>query len=124
MSIPPQAGPPAEPGVYLKEISFSAAKKLFSSIRRKVQREGIASDPEEIGKGELPGVRPAKPKTGTIAFLYNQSTPKSNSYQSINLQPTKLMAAESQGMILAAGGPDGVILATFEKEAKVGSKVR
>ena len=32
------------------------------------------------------------------------------------------MAAESQGMILAADGPDGIILATFQKEAKVGSK--
>ena len=34
------------------------------------------------------------------------------------------MAAESQEMILAAGGPDGVILATFDQEAKVGSIVR
>ena len=34
------------------------------------------------------------------------------------------MGAESQGMILAGDRPDGVILATFEKEAKVGSKVR
>ena len=33
------------------------------------------------------------------------------------------MGAESQGTIPAAGGPDGVILATFEKEAKAGSKV-
>jgi methionyl-tRNA synthetase len=41
-----------------------------------------------------------------------------------NLQPTKLMGVESQGMVLAADGPDGVILATFDKEAKVGSKVR
>ena len=41
-----------------------------------------------------------------------------------NLQPTKLMGVESQGMVLAADGADGVILATFDKEAKVGSKVR
>ena len=41
-----------------------------------------------------------------------------------NLQPTKLMGVESQGMVLAADGPDGVILATFDKDAKVGSKVR
>jgi len=41
-----------------------------------------------------------------------------------NLQPTKLMGVESQGMILAADGADGVIVATFDKEAKVGSKVR
>jgi methionyl-tRNA synthetase len=41
-----------------------------------------------------------------------------------NLQPTKLMGVESQGMVLAADGPDGVVLATFDKEAKVGSKVR
>ncbi len=41
-----------------------------------------------------------------------------------NLQPTKLMGVESQGMVLAADGAEGVILATFEKEAKVGSKVR
>jgi methionyl-tRNA synthetase len=41
-----------------------------------------------------------------------------------NLQPAKLMGVESQGMILAADGPEGVILATFDKEAKVGSKVR
>jgi methionyl-tRNA synthetase len=41
-----------------------------------------------------------------------------------NLQPTKLMGVESQGMVLAADGPDGVILSTFDKEAKVGSKVR
>ena len=41
-----------------------------------------------------------------------------------NLQPTKLMGVDSQGMVLAADGPDGVILATFDKEAKVGSKVR
>jgi len=41
-----------------------------------------------------------------------------------NLQPAKLMGVESRGMILAADGPEGVILATFDKEAKVGSKVR
>jgi len=41
-----------------------------------------------------------------------------------NLQPTKLMGVESQGMVLAADGVEGVILATFDKEAKVGSKVR
>jgi methionyl-tRNA synthetase len=43
-----------------------------------------------------------------------------------NLQPTKLMGVESQGMLLAADGADetGVVLATFDKEAKVGSKVR
>ena len=41
-----------------------------------------------------------------------------------NLQPTKLMGVESHGMLLAADGADGVILATFDKEAKIGSKVR
>ena len=41
-----------------------------------------------------------------------------------NLQPTKLMGVESNGMLLAADGADGVILATFDKEAKIGSKVR
>ncbi len=41
-----------------------------------------------------------------------------------NLQPTKLMGVESQGMLLAAEGADGVIVATFDKEAKAGSKVR
>jgi len=41
-----------------------------------------------------------------------------------NLQPTKLMGVESQGMLLATDGTDGVILATFDKEAKIGSKVR
>jgi len=41
-----------------------------------------------------------------------------------NLQPTKLMGVDSQGMVLAADGAEGVILATFDKEAKVGSKVR
>ena len=41
-----------------------------------------------------------------------------------NLQPTKLMGVESQGMLLAADGAEGVVLATFDKEAKPGSKVR
>jgi methionyl-tRNA synthetase len=41
-----------------------------------------------------------------------------------NLQPTKLMGVESQGMLLAADGAEGVILATFDKEAQIGSKVR
>ena len=43
-----------------------------------------------------------------------------------NLEPTKLMGVESQGMVLAADGADGtgVVLATFDKEAKVGAKVR
>ncbi|MBI4496150.1 MAG: methionine--tRNA ligase [Deltaproteobacteria bacterium] len=41
-----------------------------------------------------------------------------------NLQPAKLMGVESQGMVLAADGEDGVILATFDQEVKVGSKVR
>ena len=41
-----------------------------------------------------------------------------------NLQPTKLMGVESQGMILAADGSDGVVVATFEREVQVGSKVR
>ncbi len=42
-----------------------------------------------------------------------------------NLQPTKLMGVESRGMILAADAADGnVIVATFDKETQVGSKVR
>lgn len=43
-----------------------------------------------------------------------------------NLQPTKLMGVESRGMLLAADGADGtgVVLATFDKEAQVGAKVR
>jgi len=41
-----------------------------------------------------------------------------------NLQPTKLMGVESQGMLMAADGAEGVVLATFDKEAKVGAKVR
>jgi len=43
-----------------------------------------------------------------------------------NLQPTKLMGVESQGMLLAAEGAEGtgVVLASFDREAKVGSKVR
>jgi methionyl-tRNA synthetase len=43
-----------------------------------------------------------------------------------NLQPTKLMGVESRGMLLATDGADGtgVVLATFDKEAKVGAKVR
>jgi methionyl-tRNA synthetase len=41
-----------------------------------------------------------------------------------NLQPTKLMGVESQGMLLATDGAEGVILATFDKEAQIGSKVR
>ncbi|HSR11938.1 MAG TPA: methionine--tRNA ligase, partial [Thermodesulfobacteriota bacterium] len=43
-----------------------------------------------------------------------------------NLQPTKLMGVESQGMLLAADAADGtgVVLATFDREAKTGAKVR
>jgi methionyl-tRNA synthetase len=44
-----------------------------------------------------------------------------------NLQPAKLMGVESQGMVLAAGGAadgTGVVLATFDKEAQAGAKVR
>jgi methionyl-tRNA synthetase len=41
-----------------------------------------------------------------------------------NLQPTKLMGVESNGMLLAADAGEGLALATFDKEAKPGSKVR
>jgi methionyl-tRNA synthetase len=41
-----------------------------------------------------------------------------------NLQPTKLMGVESQGMVLAADGKDGVVLATFDQEMQIGAKVR
>ncbi len=41
-----------------------------------------------------------------------------------NLQPTKLMGVESQGMVLSADSAEGFTVATFDKEAKVGSKVR
>jgi methionyl-tRNA synthetase len=41
-----------------------------------------------------------------------------------NLQPTKLMGVESNGMLLAADAVEGLALATFDKEAKPGSKVR
>jgi tRNA-binding EMAP/Myf-like protein len=34
------------------------------------------------------------------------------------------MGVESQGMLLAADAGDGLALATFDKEAKPGSKVR
>jgi methionyl-tRNA synthetase len=41
-----------------------------------------------------------------------------------NLQPTKLMGVESQGMVLSADGADRFVVATFDQEAKIGSKVR
>ena len=41
-----------------------------------------------------------------------------------NLQPTKLMGVESNGMLLASDAVEGLALATFDKEAKPGSKVR
>lgn len=41
-----------------------------------------------------------------------------------NLQPTKLMGVESQGMVLSADSAEGFTVATFDKEAKIGSKVR
>jgi len=41
-----------------------------------------------------------------------------------NLQPTKLMGVESNGMLLAADAGEGLALATFDKAANPGSKVR
>jgi methionyl-tRNA synthetase len=41
-----------------------------------------------------------------------------------NLQPTKLMGVDSNGMLLAADAVEGLALATFDKEAKIGSRVR
>jgi methionyl-tRNA synthetase len=41
-----------------------------------------------------------------------------------NLQPTKLMGVESNGMLLAADAGEGLALATFDKEAAPGGKVR
>ncbi len=41
-----------------------------------------------------------------------------------NLQPTKIMGIESQGMILAAESKAGISLLTLDKEAEVGAKVR
>lgn len=41
-----------------------------------------------------------------------------------NLQPTKIMGIESQGMVLAAEGKTGISLLTLDKEAEVGAKVR
>lgn len=41
-----------------------------------------------------------------------------------NLQPAKLMGVESQGMVLAADGKDGVVLATFDQEMQIGAKVK
>ena len=41
-----------------------------------------------------------------------------------NLQPTKLMGVESNGMLLASDAVEGLALATFDKEAKPGAKVR
>ncbi len=41
-----------------------------------------------------------------------------------NLQPTKIMGIESQGMVLAAESQAGLSLLTLDKEAEIGSKVR
>lgn len=41
-----------------------------------------------------------------------------------NLQPTKIMGIESQGMVLAAESKAGISLLTLDKEAEVGAKVR
>lgn len=41
-----------------------------------------------------------------------------------NLKPAKIRGVESQGMLLAAGGNDGVILLSPESEVPVGSKVK
>jgi hypothetical protein len=91
---------------------FSGEKGLFSSLWRKVRKGGIGSDPEGRRPKQLPFCINNPPQTRVFIN------------QSINLQPSKLMGAESQGMILAAEGPDGVILATFGKGAKVESKFR
>lgn len=41
-----------------------------------------------------------------------------------NLQPTKIMGIESQGMVLAAESGNGISLLTLDKETEVGAKVR
>ncbi len=41
-----------------------------------------------------------------------------------NLKPAKIRGVESQGMILAAGGSDGVVLLSPESEVPVGSKIK
>jgi methionyl-tRNA synthetase len=42
----------------------------------------------------------------------------------VNLKPTKLMGVESHGMLLAAETDDGLTLLSFDKDAKVGVKIR
>ncbi len=42
-----------------------------------------------------------------------------------NLEPRKLMGEESQGMLLAASGPDGVpVILSVEREVEPGAKIR
>lgn len=41
-----------------------------------------------------------------------------------NLQPTKIMGIESQGMVLAAESKAGISLLTLDKEAEAGAKIR
>jgi methionyl-tRNA synthetase len=41
-----------------------------------------------------------------------------------NLKPAKLMGVESQGMLLAASSGDLLAVATFDREAKPGSRVK
>jgi tRNA-binding EMAP/Myf-like protein len=62
--------------------------------------------------GEKVVIRPVKPEelVGKTIILV------------ANLQPTKLMGVESQGMVLSADGADRFVVATFDQEAKIGSK--
>jgi methionyl-tRNA synthetase len=41
-----------------------------------------------------------------------------------NLKPAKLMGVESQGMLLAASGGDGLSVVTLDREIKPGAKVK
>ena len=41
-----------------------------------------------------------------------------------NLKPAKLMGVESQGMLLAASSGDLIAVATFDREAKPGTRVK
>lgn len=41
-----------------------------------------------------------------------------------NLEPAKIRGVESQGMLLAADGGSGPIVATFEREVPPGTRVR
>ena len=108
---------------FLPQISFDDFCKTDLRVAEIISAEPVPKT-KKLMKLSLSLGSEKRQVVAGIAEYYNaEELPGKKVILVANLKPAKLRGIESQGMILAASAPDGLVLVTVEKDVPAGSKV-